>query len=391
MARLAIVLSHPVQYYSPWFRWLQANTSLKFKVFYLWKFGVTAQQDPQFNTTFQWDVDLLSGYESEFVPNISRDPGTHHFRGLNNPTLGTRLSEWKPDAVLLFGYNWLSLQRALWWARLRKVPVLFRGDSHLLGRGTLPISRRLPLSLLYRQFTAFLYVGNANRDYFRALGVPAGKLFFAPHSVNAAHFNPADEATRARAMAVREQLGLTGHRIVLFAGKFHSRKQPVELLEAFQSVAGAHHALLFVGDGDEKKRLQAAAAKTPHLKICFLPFANQSEMPALYLASDILALPSRGSYETWGLAVNEAMHLGKPALVSDLVGCQTDLVIPGETGWVCRADNQASLTQALNQALQTSEPEMRRIQADVSTKISHYTYAQTSAGLLQAMASLGSS
>jgi len=33
--RLAIVLSHPVQYYSPWFRWLRNNTALEFKVFYL--------------------------------------------------------------------------------------------------------------------------------------------------------------------------------------------------------------------------------------------------------------------------------------------------------------------------------------------------------------------
>ena len=72
MRRLAIVLSHPVQYYSPWFRWLRANTALEFRVFYLWEAGVTAQPDPEFLTTFKWDVDLLSGYDSEFVPNTAR-------------------------------------------------------------------------------------------------------------------------------------------------------------------------------------------------------------------------------------------------------------------------------------------------------------------------------
>jgi hypothetical protein len=110
MHRLAIVLSHPVQYYSPWFRWLRRNTSLEFRVFYLWEFGVTPQRDPQFGTSFQWDVDLLAGYDSEFVPNTSRDPGTHHFNGLDNPALTARLAAWRPDAVLLFGYNWRSHQ-----------------------------------------------------------------------------------------------------------------------------------------------------------------------------------------------------------------------------------------------------------------------------------------
>ena len=230
MRRLAIVLSHPVQYYSPWFRWLRAHTALEFRVFYLWEFGVTPQRDPQFGATFRWDVDLLAGYDSEFVPNLARDPGTHHFRGLDNPALTMRLTAWRPDAVLLFGYNWLSHQRALWWARRRGVPLLFRGDSHLLGRAQLPLIQRLILKFLYGRFAALTYVGAANRDYFRALGVPENKLFFAPHSVNAEHFNPADAPARAAA-ALRAELGLAGKRVVLFAGKFSDRKQPVDQRE----------------------------------------------------------------------------------------------------------------------------------------------------------------
>src|SRR4051812_46291405 len=220
MRRLAIVLSHPVQYYSPWFRWLRAHTALEFRVFYLWEFGVTARRDPQFGTTFQWDVDLLAGYDSEFVPNVARDPGTHHFNGLDNPSLPDRLAAWKPGAVLLFGYNWRAHQHALWWARRRGIPLLFRGDSHLLRRTTLTFLRRLPLQLLYRQFAAVTYVGAANRDYFLALGVPPSRLFFAPHSVNAEHFNPAGSAPRVEAARLRRELGLEGKRIILFAGKF---------------------------------------------------------------------------------------------------------------------------------------------------------------------------
>jgi hypothetical protein len=82
---LAIVLSHPTQYYSPWFRHISAQGELKLRVFYLWDFGVQPRMDVQFGQTVQWDIPLLDGYDSEFVPNDSRDPGTHWFGGLDNP------------------------------------------------------------------------------------------------------------------------------------------------------------------------------------------------------------------------------------------------------------------------------------------------------------------
>ena len=390
MPRLAIVLSHPVQYYSPWFRWLRTHPGMELKVFYLWQFGVTAQRDPQFEATFSWDVDLLGGYDSEFVPNVARDPGTHHFRGLNNPTLCARLAAWRPAAVLLFGYNWWSHQRVIWWARRQGVPLLFRGDSHLLGRAALPFARGFLLRLLYRQFAAITYVGAANRDYFRTLGVPEKKLFFAPHAVDATHFSGTDPVLRSKREAGRAELGLVGKRVVLFAGKFIDRKQPVELLQAFLQIATPADALVFVGDGAEKARLTALAAAQPAACVRFLPFANQTEMPARYLLADIFALPSRGHYETWGLAVNEAMHLGVPCLVSDLVGCQRDLVRSGETGWVFPAADPGALAATLQAALRTSTEELAQLSRNALATVAGYTYQQTSEGLRQALASLPS-
>ncbi len=384
--RLAIVLSHPVQYYSPWFRWLQANTSLRFKVFYLWEFGVTEKRDPRFAAAFKWDVDLLSGYESEFVPNISSEPGAESFHGFNNPELCARLAAWDPGALLLFGYNYLSHQRALWWARFHGVPLIFRGDSHFLGRGAPSFVRRLPLWLLYGQFAAITYVGTANRDYFKIYGVPDDRLFPAPHSVDAARFQAAEPLARVAAAALKNALGLSGKRVVLFAGKFEAAKQPVELLEAFIQVASSNDALVFVGDGGEKERLKQIASANPGSCVRFLPFANQTEMPSRYLLADIFVLPSRGNYETWGLAVNEAMHLGVSCLVSDLVGCQRDLVEAGETGWVFSADDPKALGITLRKALSASSEELGRLAQNASARIARFTYRETSKGLLRALA-----
>jgi glycosyltransferase involved in cell wall biosynthesis len=111
-------------------------------------------------------------------------------------------------------------------------------------------------------------------------------------------------------------------------------------------------------------------------------------MPSRYLLADIFVLPSRGAYETWGLAINEAMHLGLPCLVSDVVGCQRDLVIPGKTGWVFPADNLSALAATLSTALRTTPEEMQRFSQAATETMKGYTYQQTSAGLLEALASL---
>jgi glycosyltransferase involved in cell wall biosynthesis len=385
--RVAIVLSHPTQYYSPWFRWLGAHTPLAFRIFYLWDFGVATRQDPQFRVSFAWDVDLLSGYDSEFVPNQAARPGTEHFWGLRNPALPARLATWRPDAVLLFGYRYATHLRVIAWCRRRHIPLIFRGDSHLLGQPQPSLFKRVALHGLYRQFAAVTYVGAANRAYFETFGVPAARLHFVPHAVNREHFDPHNPAHQEAAQRLRTEFGIpAGRRLVLFAGKLVPAKQPWALLEAFLSTPRPEVTLLFVGEGEEKPALQARAAQVPAADVRFLPFANQSEMPARYLLADLFVLPSRGNYETWGLAVNEAMHMRVPCLVSDVVGCQRDLVTDGDTGWVFHANDPTHLAQKLAGALAALETDAAGFKTRVAARVANYTYAQAATGLVEAVA-----
>jgi glycosyltransferase involved in cell wall biosynthesis len=133
--------------------------------------------------------------------------------------------------------------------------------------------------------------------------------------------------------------------------------------------------------------LKRCSAERPGHSVYFLSFANQSEMPARYLTADLLALPSGGFYETWGLAVNEAMHMGVPALVSDRVGCQADLVTDGVTGWVFGSSDPDGLAPKLDQALETLANPLaaQAIKRAVTDRISGYTYSQTTQGLLKAV------
>jgi glycosyltransferase involved in cell wall biosynthesis len=117
----------------------------------------------------------------------------------------------------------------------------------------------------------------------------------------------------------------------------------------------------------------------------FLPFANQSEMPSRYALADLFVLPSRGLYETWGLAINEAMHLGVPCLVSDRVGCQRDLVTEGETGWVFPAADPAGLPAALGRALAALNGDTSALRARIAARIARYSFAAAAEGLQAAL------
>lgn len=382
--RLAIVLSHPVQYYGPWFRSLACVPGLHVRVFYLWDAGLKPRTDPRFQTVVKWDCDLLSGYETSFPPNRSPKPHTDHFFGLINPALIPEVEAYQPDAILLFGYRFVSHLSLIAWASLRRIPLIFRGDSHLIDRPRIPPLTRLLLAGLFSRFQAFACVGSANTAYFRYFGVPRHKLFRAPHAADSTLYSDPQGRHAAAAAQLRTQLGIPDtHKTVLFCGKFHPDKNPQGLLDAFLHLPPGPYSLIFAGGGPLTEPLKQAAHSKTH-SIHFLPFANQQEMPARYLLGDIFCLPSTGLHETWGLAVNEAMMLGRPCLVSNRVGCQQDLIEDGVNGWVFRAAEPRHLEAKLREAL---EAPLLEFGQKARRKIATFGYPEATQGLLQAVSS----
>src|SRR6185437_5176999 len=112
--QLAIVSTHPIQYYAPIFQTLARSTTLAPRVFYTWsQTSSAAVADTGFDRAITWDIPLLEGYEHEFVPNLAARPGTDHFDGLRNPGLIPAIESWGAEAVLVFGWNLHSHLRAL--------------------------------------------------------------------------------------------------------------------------------------------------------------------------------------------------------------------------------------------------------------------------------------
>jgi glycosyltransferase involved in cell wall biosynthesis len=383
MKKLAIITSHPIQYYAPWFRYLAESSDLSIRVFYLWDFGITQQADREFQQTIQWDIPLLTGYDHEFVPNVSKKPGTSHFWGLQNPTLKAQVKAYAPDAVLLMNYNYASLYQFL--ASWHDTPLLFRGDSHNLmpDRSLKAWLRRQWITQVFRQFDRVLYVGQANYAYFRDNGVPADRLFFAPHAIDNQRFTSQRTVAHNQAQEWKQELGIPPHhQVILFAGKFIPKKRPQDLLQAFLQAKLVDTSLLLVGAGVLEADLRSQAHGHPH--VFFAPFQNQSLMPRTYAIGDVFVLPSYGSGETWGLAINEAMCLGKPIIVSHHVGCAADLVTPGQNGLIFPAGDVKALQAALSEAL-SDRDHLMLWGEESDRKIQDHSYSALTAGLQKAL------
>jgi glycosyltransferase involved in cell wall biosynthesis len=349
--RLAIVSTHPIQYYAPIFQTLARSAALLPRVFYTWSQTATAAvSDPGFDRAITWDIPLLEGYESEFVLNIATRPGTDHFRGLRNPDLISAIEAWGADAVLIFAWNSESHLQALRHFKGR-IPVFFRGDSTLLDRTRWwrAVARRVFLRWVYRHIDVAIAVGSNNKDYFRWCGIPEERIALAPHAIDTRRFSDPDGTHAQRAAQWRRELGIPETaRVVLFAGKFQPKKDPLLLLEAFLRCGAAGH-LVFVGNGALEVELRARA--NGRADVHFLPFQNQQAMPAVYRLCDVFALPSCGPGETWGLALNEAMAARRPVIAGSKVGGARDLITEGINGWIFQSGDLEQLTAITGKAL----------------------------------------
>lgn len=227
--RLAIITSHPIQYNAPLFKAMnETGSSFTIKVFYTWGQSKEKVFDKEFGLDFDWDIPLLEGYEYTFVKNVSPNPGTHHFKGIINPTLHQEIEEWKADALLVFRWSFSSHLKAIRHF-YKKIPVLFRGDSTLIdeaaGFSFKKIVRRLFLRWIYSHINYALYVGSASKRYFLAHGLKPKQLLFSPHAIDNNRFSHNDISYSQKAQSWRVELGIQESDVVFYLPQNLSKKK----------------------------------------------------------------------------------------------------------------------------------------------------------------------
>lgn len=243
-------------------------------------------------------------------------------------------------------YGWLGLRRAK-----RKAPLIAALHT------TINPSRRADLfdialyQWLLRDCAKVVFVCAAqlkhwqNRFPFLLLrslyihnGIDAD--YFSPHAVSADSVN-----------ALRSALAIPNHcRVISHIAAFRPEKGQLLLLEAFKTLKPQYPDLHLVMAGEGMLKQDAAErAQSLQLTDCVhLPGALTDVRPLLAL-SDWSVLPSTS--ETFSMAMLESLAMGVPMVVTD-VGGASEAILPDETGYLAKANDIESLTNALQTALE---------------------------------------
>ncbi len=380
--KIAIIATHPIQYHIPWFQRLAKQEQIELKVFYA-LLPSPEDQGVGFNIPFAWDIPMLEGYDWAIIPNRRKSPSLRGFFASSTPAIKSLLAEFKPDAAIITGWQSLPMLQALWACKRLNIPRIVRGDSNAM-RARPRLVRLLHRGLL-RHFDAFLSTGKANKEFYIQYGIDSKRIFSSPHFVDNKRFQEQYDQVITERAAIRKGWGVTvGHTCFLYAGKLEPKKRIMDLLEALdiaRSTAPAIH-LLVAGTGelmDEARQL----VENKKLSVTFAGFLNQTEITRAYAAADCLVLPSDFG-ETWGLVVNEAMICGRPAIVSDRVGCGPDLVEDSVTGAIFPCGNINALADRLIEM--ASDPAHLIFMGErARERVQNYCVEKAVKGILQAV------
>lgn len=388
--RIGILTTHPVQYYAPWFRYLAERVSLK--VFYAHEQTAKEQADAGFGVEFDWDTDLLTGYEYQWLRNVSPSGTRPRFLRYNTPEISDAVRDGAFSAFLIIGWDYLSAWQACRACLKNSVPVFMRGDSQLRNRRSALklLLKRIAYPYALKKFSGHLYVGARNREYLARYGVPGDRLHFAPHFVDCEYFKSCADTAEAsgQCASLRRLYRIPDDAFVFtFVGKLIDKKRPGDFLEGFEKYqrsgdAQNVHALI-VGEGPLRGSLEQMAASLGE-RVHFTGFVNQSEIPAYYRLSDVVVLPS-DARETWGLVVNEAAACGRPAIVSEEVGCSPDLIDNEYTGFTYELGDRDLLVNRMLAARKVCEESPERVREALAKNSDAYSIARASEGLMSAI------
>jgi alpha-1,6-mannosyltransferase len=197
---------------------------------------------------------------------------------------------------------------------------------------------------LYNQFAHTLVASPKLQKVLNDLGV--GNTKIVPLGVETDVFEPS-----GRNMEWRKKLGIKdGQILLLFVGRLSREKKIDWLLDAFTTIkkyAGDRFAMVIVGEGAERAKIEAAQKTTSDL-YC-LPYEGDArKLAAIYASADLLVHASL--CETFGLVVLEAQSCGTPAIAFKDSGMD-DLIFGGPE-FLADEQNPESLAKAVLRSYQ---------------------------------------
>ncbi|WP_017260229.1 glycosyltransferase family 4 protein [Pedobacter arcticus] len=253
------------------------------------------------------------------------------------------------DYVILNGYK-NSYAGLTGLCKRKNIRIALRIDSVLYNLSPLKkILKRIYLPFAYRQFDHFFAVGSETKNFLNWLGIKNDRISYFSYSTDEVWFSgKANDIEKVTAL--KEQLSIGHQKVLLSVAKFVPRESPWDILKAFGVLNDPNLVLVLVGDGEDRKALEARANTLPQLKIIFTGYIPYQELGYYYGIADVFIHAAKN--EPWGVSVHEALACGCTVITSDKVGSSTDLIIEGKNGFTYPLEDAEKLAQTIKASLQ---------------------------------------
>ncbi|MBO0359868.1 glycosyltransferase family 4 protein [Hymenobacter sp. BT186] len=269
----------------------------------------------------------------------------------------------KPDVIWGISTPLTAAWAAAQVARWRQVPWVFEVQdlwpSFPIAMGAVPnrLAQRGLFALeksLYQSASHVLPLSPDMTQYVRELGVPTDKLTTV---LNGTDLNLAARATNEAVAALRQEVGLAGRQVILYAGTFGRANNMAMLVEAAVQLAATCPSVtwLFMGHGFDEKLLQQAAAQ--HAFIRLVPPQPRHAVFTWFRLADVsvvsfLGLPVLDANSPAKLY--DSLAVGTPVVVTN-TGWTRHLVETTGCGWYSPASDASSLAALLENLFQHPE------------------------------------
>jgi glycosyltransferase involved in cell wall biosynthesis len=369
--RVAFIFTHRIQYFTNLLDELCKRGRVEPLVIYANE--RSGSEDPGFGLPITWDNRRQISCPEIFLRKTGRNLNGR-FVSSFAWNLNRALNSWKPDLIHLNGYADAVQWQSWLWARSHQVPVFLRGDGDTFGR-RMSFLRSLKQQLA-RVFTKraslVFFQGEENKKFWIANGAHPGRLCWMPCVSDTEVFQRQAFSSQPERSSFRRDRGVDANDVVfVVSGKLTSRKRPADALRAYARCKEPKIHLWFLGSGpleDTLKRLAEEMGISD--RVTFWGFRNQTEMPAILQAADVLIHPSES--DPWPYAVLEAAHSGLALQLSDMTGSYPDWIETNHAGAVFRCGDIDSLATAMKACV--AEPEkLKRWQDAARNAARNYT------------------
>ena len=235
---------------------------------------------------------------------------------------------------------WLiaGLRRRPFLLEIRDLWPDFVIDMGLLNNSLLIRGSRWLEKLLYARAAHLLVNSPAYVEYLITKGVPAGKITLLPNGVDPSMFDPTSDGD-----GIRKRLKLEGKFVVVYAGAIGLANDLDLLLQAAEELkTDANICFLIVGDGKERKRLEAEADSRGLENLMFAGAQPKREMRRFLASADacVAVLQNIPMFRmTYPNKVFDYMAAGRPVVLA-IDGVIREVVEEARAG-VCSSPGDA--------------------------------------------------